>query len=260
MQPNSVVSWGDGRDPDRAPPRRASTRCQRRRSRRRSTSTTSRAAHAQAGRLTEWLKLALDQPELLETLGRHSQSRRAGVRARGRRQGRAGACGVRRSAARRTRRPRGGRAARRGPAEERRVGGRRPCATAAACCSSPTSTRCCPSTAEPVATLILAELRTAVAHARRRVRRHLAAARRRRPTTAGTRSVRPRARAEPARRQPSASNCSRCCCATCRRMSSIWTKSPRAHRVSSSPIWRHWCGRPRCGRRRGPARTASRRR
>ena len=32
-------------------------------------STTSRVAHAQAGRLTEWLKLALDEPELLETLG-----------------------------------------------------------------------------------------------------------------------------------------------------------------------------------------------
>ena len=117
-----------------------------------------------------------------------------------------------------------------------------------------------PSTAEPVATLILAELRSAVATARRRVRRHLRSARRRRPAAAGTRPVRPRARAEPARRQPPASSCSRCCCATCRPRSSISTKSPSAHRVSSSPIWPRWCARPRCGRRRGPARTASRRR
>ena len=32
-------------------------------------STTSRAQHVQAGRLTEWLKLALDEPALLEKLG-----------------------------------------------------------------------------------------------------------------------------------------------------------------------------------------------
>ena len=69
MQPNSVVSWGDGVTPDRARHRRASTRCQRRRSRRRVNIDDLKGSHAQAGRLTEWLKLALDQPELLETLG-----------------------------------------------------------------------------------------------------------------------------------------------------------------------------------------------
>ncbi len=97
-------------------------------------STTSRARHAQAGRLTEWLKLALDEPELLETLGATAN---LGVLVSGparRRQGHDGAGGVRRAPARRTRRPRGGRAARRRPAA--RASRRRspPCATAAACC------------------------------------------------------------------------------------------------------------------------------
>ena len=38
------------------------------------------------------------------------------------------------------------------------------------------------------------------------------------------------------------------------------TRSPGAHRVSSLPIWPRWCGRRRCGPRRGPAPTANRRR
>jgi transitional endoplasmic reticulum ATPase len=70
VQPNSLVSWGDGVTPT-------------------STTTSGRptittpaepkadtvsfddlkGAHAQASRLAEWLKLALDQPQLLETLG-----------------------------------------------------------------------------------------------------------------------------------------------------------------------------------------------
>ena len=68
VQPNSVVSWGDGVTP--TAPTSAS---------RFTVSTPKQSAtvsiddlkgsHAQAGRLTEWLKLALDQPELLETLG-----------------------------------------------------------------------------------------------------------------------------------------------------------------------------------------------
>jgi transitional endoplasmic reticulum ATPase len=68
VQPNSVVSWGDGVTP--AAPTSAS---------RFTVSTPKQSAtvtiddlkgsHAQAGRLAEWLKLALDQPELLETLG-----------------------------------------------------------------------------------------------------------------------------------------------------------------------------------------------
>jgi transitional endoplasmic reticulum ATPase len=68
VQPNSVVSWGDGVTPT-APPKAG----------RHTVSTPTKSAtvniddlkgsHAQAGRLTEWLKLALDQPGLLETLG-----------------------------------------------------------------------------------------------------------------------------------------------------------------------------------------------
>ncbi len=68
VQPNSVVSWGDGVTP--TAPATAGQHTV-------STPTQSatvniddlKGSHAQAGRLTEWLKLALDQPELLETLG-----------------------------------------------------------------------------------------------------------------------------------------------------------------------------------------------
>jgi transitional endoplasmic reticulum ATPase len=75
VQPNSLVAWGDGTalttEPSSAPytvtePNRKPTEPL-------TTPPVSiddlRGAHAQAGRLTEWLKLALDQPELLETLG-----------------------------------------------------------------------------------------------------------------------------------------------------------------------------------------------
>lgn len=70
VQPNSLVSWGDGVTPTRTitsgqPTITSPTE---------STASTVgfddlKGAHAQASRLTEWLKLALDQPELLETLG-----------------------------------------------------------------------------------------------------------------------------------------------------------------------------------------------
>mgnify|MGYP003694287749 CR=1 FL=1 len=56
-----------------------------------------------------------------------------------------------------------------------------PCATEAACCSSPTSTRCCRRPPDPVATLILAELRKRGGHQGRGVHRHLRRARQRRP-------------------------------------------------------------------------------
>jgi transitional endoplasmic reticulum ATPase len=69
VQPNSLVSWGDGVAP--APQMNAGQAVVTTPSR---TQTTVRVddlkgAQAQAARLTEWLKLALDQPELLETLG-----------------------------------------------------------------------------------------------------------------------------------------------------------------------------------------------
>ena len=70
VQPNSSVNWGNGVTPasqTTAGQHTITTPTQ-------STTTTVsfddlKGAHAAASRLTEWLKLALDQPELLETLG-----------------------------------------------------------------------------------------------------------------------------------------------------------------------------------------------
>ena len=68
VQPNSVVSWGDG-----AAPAGPATAGQHTVSTPKKSATVNiddlKGSHAQASRLTEWLKLALDQPELLETLG-----------------------------------------------------------------------------------------------------------------------------------------------------------------------------------------------
>jgi transitional endoplasmic reticulum ATPase len=75
VQPNSLVAWRHGTTPTTEPTAAAYTVTEP--NRKPSEPPTSppvsiddlRGAHAQAGRLTEWLKLALDQPELLETLG-----------------------------------------------------------------------------------------------------------------------------------------------------------------------------------------------
>jgi transitional endoplasmic reticulum ATPase len=68
VQPNSVVSWGDG-----VTPAALATAGQHTVSTPKQSATVNiddlKGSHAQAGRLTEWLKLALDQPELLEKLG-----------------------------------------------------------------------------------------------------------------------------------------------------------------------------------------------
>jgi transitional endoplasmic reticulum ATPase len=68
VQPNSVVSWGDG-----VTPTALATTGQHTVSTPNKSATVNiddlKGSHVQAGRLTEWLKLALDQPELLETLG-----------------------------------------------------------------------------------------------------------------------------------------------------------------------------------------------
>ncbi|OBF31577.1 ATPase [Mycobacterium sp. ACS1612] len=68
VQPNSVVSWGDG-----VAPRGPATAGQHTVSTPKKSAAVNiddlKGSHAQASRLTEWLKLALDQPELLETLG-----------------------------------------------------------------------------------------------------------------------------------------------------------------------------------------------
>jgi transitional endoplasmic reticulum ATPase len=68
VQPNSLVSWGDG-----VAPAGPSTVGQPTVSTPAKSATVNiddlKGSHAQASRLTEWLKLALDQPQLLETLG-----------------------------------------------------------------------------------------------------------------------------------------------------------------------------------------------
>jgi transitional endoplasmic reticulum ATPase len=68
VQPNSVVSWGDG-----VTPTGPATAGQHTVSTPKQSATVNiddlKGSHAQASRLTEWLKLALDQPELLEKLG-----------------------------------------------------------------------------------------------------------------------------------------------------------------------------------------------
>lgn len=70
VQPNSLVSWGDGVTPSTTTTSAQPTVTTPAES---TAATVSfddlKGAHAQASRLTEWLKLALDQPQLLETLG-----------------------------------------------------------------------------------------------------------------------------------------------------------------------------------------------
>jgi transitional endoplasmic reticulum ATPase len=70
VQPNSSVGWGDGVTP--TPQAGAGKAIVTTPAESKSTARSFddlKGAHAQASRLTEWLKLALDQPELRETLG-----------------------------------------------------------------------------------------------------------------------------------------------------------------------------------------------
>lgn len=68
IQPNSVVSWGSGLEPSTSDTTGAHTI-----SPARAEPAVSfddlKGSHIQAGKLTEWLKLSLDEPQLLETLG-----------------------------------------------------------------------------------------------------------------------------------------------------------------------------------------------
>ena len=68
IQPNSVVSWGSGLEPSTSDSTGAHTI-----SPARTEPAVSfddlKGSHTQAGKLTEWLKLSLDEPQLLETLG-----------------------------------------------------------------------------------------------------------------------------------------------------------------------------------------------
>ncbi|MCV7302766.1 AAA family ATPase [Mycobacterium barrassiae] len=68
VQPNSLVSWGDGVTPTKAASSAQPTVTAGEKAPAVSFDDL-KGAHAQASRLSEWLKLALDQPELLETLG-----------------------------------------------------------------------------------------------------------------------------------------------------------------------------------------------
>lgn len=67
VQPNSLVTWGDGTAAWSEPATAGHTVTGP--ARPVVTVDDLRGAHVQAGRLAEWLKLALDQPQLLETLG-----------------------------------------------------------------------------------------------------------------------------------------------------------------------------------------------
>jgi len=71
VQPNSVVAWGDGTAlSDASSGAHTISEPTPRQSAGATVSVDDlRGAHTQAGRLAEWLKLAIDQPELLETLG-----------------------------------------------------------------------------------------------------------------------------------------------------------------------------------------------
>ncbi len=76
VQPNSLVSWGTGLAPEPVAARRISVIGMPAVTEPREWPATPpitfddlKGSHVQAGRLTEWVKLALDEPQLLETLG-----------------------------------------------------------------------------------------------------------------------------------------------------------------------------------------------
>ena len=69
VQPNSLVTWGTGVPADRLAPARRSTNGAGQRDAAPVTVNDLKGVSAQAAKLTEWLKLALDEPHLLQTLG-----------------------------------------------------------------------------------------------------------------------------------------------------------------------------------------------
>lgn len=68
IQPNSVVSWGSGLEPSTSDSTGAHT-ISPARTKPAVSFDDLKGSHTQAGKLTEWLKLSLDEPQLLETLG-----------------------------------------------------------------------------------------------------------------------------------------------------------------------------------------------
>ncbi|MDA2891656.1 AAA family ATPase [Mycolicibacterium sp. BiH015] len=69
VQPNSLVCWGDAPTPARHEAASSAHVVEADAKQPAVSYDDLKGAHSQAGRLTEWLKLALDQPELLEKLG-----------------------------------------------------------------------------------------------------------------------------------------------------------------------------------------------
>ncbi len=69
VQPNSLVCWGDATAPTRLETASSAHVVEADAKQPTVSYDDLKGAHSQAGRLTEWLKLALDQPELLEKLG-----------------------------------------------------------------------------------------------------------------------------------------------------------------------------------------------
>jgi transitional endoplasmic reticulum ATPase len=69
VQPNSAVSWGSGAPEDPAPPPTGRHTVSRERTEHSMTFDDVKVTHPQAAKLEEWLRLSLDQPELLRTLG-----------------------------------------------------------------------------------------------------------------------------------------------------------------------------------------------
>ena len=269
VQPNSVVDWGDGAAPaatsDRSTaPAPQSTSGQHVVTTPSQLSDTAitfddlKGCHTQAGRLTEWLKLALDEPDLLKTLGAEPN---LGVLV-------SGPAGVGKATMVRT-----VCAGRRlveldGP----EVGSLRAEDRLSSVASAAATVRdeggvllitdidaLLPAVAEPVTTLILAELRTAVAT------EGVAFV----ATSAVPESIDARLRApdlcdrelglslpDGAIRKQLLEVLLRGVPATDLELGEIAERTPGYVVADLSP---HWCARPPCARRQGPARTRSRR-
>ncbi|EUA68761.1 ATPase associated with various cellular activities family protein [Mycobacterium xenopi 4042] len=246
VQPNSSVTWGTG-VPEAAPEPTA----------RRVAVDDLKGVHPQVAKLTEWLKLALDEPHLLQTLG---ASPHLGVLV-------SGPAGVGKATL-----VRAVCAGRRlveldGPEIGALAGDDRLKAVTTATATVRDGggvllitdvDALLPATAEPVATLILAELRALVATsgvafvATSAVPDRLDTRLRAPTCVTGNSWCR-------CPTQPPAPHSWLPCCGRCRHVTLILTKLPAAHRDSSSPTWLHWCVRRRCGQRREPAPTENRR-
>lgn len=251
VQPNSLVTWGTG---DVASGAMTSSRVSVEVARPEMVVEELKGTQPQAAKLVEWLKLALDEPHLLKTLGAGTNlgvlvSGPAGV---GKVTLVRAVCGDRRLVT----------------LDGPEVGALATEDRLKAVASAVQTVRdgggvllitdvdaLLPAAADPVASLILGELRTAVASdgvalIATSARPDQLDARLRAPTcvTASWACRCPT--------PPPAKRCWNRCSKTSPPAAWISTRSPHAHRVSSSPTWPRWCARRRCARRRGPVPTA----